>query len=83
VPLAELVRLGMRDLQARDDLARLYTQAAGLTGFLIQRYPQQTTEYLRAVYTGCDDSDTLARLTGVGYPELDRQYEAYLRQLER
>jgi hypothetical protein len=83
VPLSELVGLGKRDFQRRDDLARLYTESAGLATFLVDRYPQQTADYLRAVYAGSADSDTLARLAAATYPELDGQYGDYLAQLER
>jgi hypothetical protein len=81
VPLAEVVRLGMRDLQLHPDIIRLYTQFAGLAAFLLDRYPEATAEYLEAVYTDRADSATLSRLTGVGYEQLDREYTAYLEGL--
>ena len=38
----------------------------------------QLISYLVDVYTGRDDHDTLARLTGQSYDELDKQYRAFL-----
>ena len=83
LPLAQLVGLGMRDLQNHPDIARLYTQSAGLAAFLLERYPEATAAYLRAVYSGRADSDTLRRLTGTDYPDLDRQYGDFLAALDR
>ena len=78
LPLAQLVRLGMRNLQGHPDIAKLYTQSAGLAAFLLERYPEATAAYLEAVYTDRADSDTLSRLTGADYPKLDRQYSEFL-----
>ncbi len=81
VPLAELTGLSMHDLQSRDDMARLYTESAGLATFLVDRYPQALGDYLRAVYAGSADSASLARLTGVSDAQLDRLYGEYLEAL--
>jgi hypothetical protein len=81
LPLAQLVRLGMNDLQGNPDIVRLYTQSAGLAAFLLDRYPEATAAYLEAVYTDRADSDTLSRLTGSDYPLLDRQYGEFLAAL--
>jgi hypothetical protein len=82
VPLEEFCGYGMVKLQTDPRIATLYSQAAGLTNFLIHydngRYRDALVQYLFTVYTGHDDSDTLARLTGVGYGELDKQYHAFM-----
>jgi hypothetical protein len=78
LPLAQLVRLGMRDFQGHPDIVRLYTQSAGLAAFLLDRFPEATAAYLQAVYTDRADSDTLSSLTGSNYPQLDRQYGEFL-----
>jgi hypothetical protein len=78
VPLVELVQLGMKALQNDTRLPRIYSQSAGLTDFLMHdqqsRYREALVEYLIAVYTGRATTRTLAELTGVDYPALDRQY---------
>ena len=78
IPLAELVALGMQDLQRHADIAKLYSQSAGLATFLLNRYPEATVQYLESVYTGHADRDTLARLTGRTYAELDQEYRAFV-----
>jgi hypothetical protein len=61
----------------------LYSQAAGMTHFLMfyegGRYRDALVAYLSAVYNGQDDLETLSKLTGSSYSELDKQYRAYMR----
>ncbi len=82
VPLAEFCSYGMEKFQSNPRIATLYSQAAGLTHFLVfydgGRYRDALIEYLRAVYSGRDDPGTLARLTKTPYAELDRQYRQYM-----
>lgn len=82
VPLEEFTRYGMARIQNDPRIATLYSQAAGLTLFLIHydggRYRDALVAYLVAVYTGRDAPDTLAKLTGVGYNDLDKQYHEFI-----
>jgi hypothetical protein len=82
VPLQQLVTLGRRTLQEREDLGRLYSQSAGLAAFLIDdgrgRYRRGLADYLKAVYQGRDNAETLAASVGVPLADLDSQYKAYL-----
>jgi hypothetical protein len=82
VPLEELCRLGTTDLQRRSDIARLYSQSAGLATFFMQYrdgvYRPALMEFLRLVYAGRDKPTTLQELTGVSFPDLDSQYREYL-----
>jgi hypothetical protein len=82
VPLAELSALGMTDLQQRPDIARLYSQSAGLAAFFIDYnegvYRGAFRELLRLAYAGRDQPDTLAELTGQDYGRLDREYQAFM-----
>jgi hypothetical protein len=85
VPLAELSALGMTDLQQRSDIARLYSQSAGLASFFIDYndgvYRKAFRELLRLAYAGRDRADTLAELTGRDFGQLDRQYRTYMEGL--
>ncbi len=85
VPLAELSALGMTGLQQRDDLARLYSQSAGLATFLMHgrggQYRTALVKLLQLIYTGRDEATSLQQLTGRDFSELDREYRAYLEQL--
>ena len=83
VPLAELVAMGMDDLQADSRIARIYSQSAGLATFFLQtaegKYREAFVGYLRAVYDGRADETTLARLVGPSYADLDAEYQAWMR----
>jgi hypothetical protein len=82
VPLAELVDLGMEELQRDSRIATLYSQSAGLAHFLVHydggRYRDALVAYLSTVYSGRDTAQTLSQLTGAGYDVLDRQYRQFL-----
>lgn len=82
VPLAEFTTYGMQQIQADPRIATLYSQAAGLTHFLIHydggRYRDALVQYLSLVYADQADATTLPRLAGASYAELDAQYRAFL-----
>lgn len=86
VPLAELSQLGMSQLQRHPQIAKLYTQSAGLTHFLMHdgngQFRDALSKCLLAVYSGRDRASTLAEAAGQEYPELDRQYRQFLTRLE-
>jgi len=85
MPLREFSALSARDLQRHDQIARLYSQAAGVTTFLMHYqgglYRQALVQYLRAVYAGRDKPATLAEVTGRSFEQLDEQYGEFLRRL--
>ena len=82
VPLRRFTALGIKDMQGSPDIAKLYSQAAGLANFLVfyqgGRYRDALVSYLLAIYTGRDEPDSLARLTAAGYSQLDKQYRQYV-----
>ena len=82
VPLAEFAAYGMQQIQQDRRIATLYSQAAGLTHFLIHydggRYRDHLVSYLVAVYSGRAGPGTLAQLTGTPYSELDDQYRKFM-----
>jgi hypothetical protein len=85
VPLAELTRLGMIDLQQRPDLPRLYSQSAGLAAFFMDFqdgvYRDAFRGLLASIYAGRDGPDKLMELAGRSYEELDREYFEYMNSL--
>ena len=85
VPLAELTGLGMIDLQQRPDIARLYSQSAGLTAFFMDYkngvYRHAFRDLLASIYAGRDTPDKLMELTGRSYEDLDREYFEYMQSL--
>lgn len=82
IPLSELTRMSREAFQTHPRVATIYSQAAGLTHFLIAyengRYRDALVGYLIAVYSGQDDPGTLARLTGVSCVDLDAQYRQFI-----
>ena len=82
VPLEKLVALGREQLQSDPDIRRLYTQAAGLTHFLMDgqngAYRRATIDYLLSVYQQTDSPQSLAAATKTSLAELDKQYLAFL-----
>jgi len=83
LPFDKLVRMGVQNLQGHPEISKLYSQIAGMTSFLVHfedgRYRDALVSVLTATYNGSRDPDLLARATGVGYAELDKQYQAYMK----
>ena len=78
-------RLGKTDVQQHPDIAKLYSQSAGLAAFLMDgergRYREPLVRYLKAVYAGRDNDQSLAEATGHSYDELDAAYRRYMESL--
>lgn len=85
VPLGELCGYNAERLQSDPRIARLYSQAAGLTNFLVfdhgGRYRDALVNYLVTIYSGRDDLSTLALQTGATYAQLDRDYRAFMQSV--
>jgi hypothetical protein len=82
VPFDKLVRMGVHDVQGHAEIAKLYSQIAGMTNFLIHyddgRYRDALVSCLAAIYDGNQDPKLLAHATGADYAELDKQYQAFM-----
>jgi hypothetical protein len=85
VPLAELTRMGQRDVQRHAEIGKVYTESTGLAAFLMDgeagRYREPLVRYLDAIYEGRDTGRTLAEVTGEGYDELDAAYHRHMQSL--
>ena len=88
VPLREFSGYGMQEFQRSPDLAKNYTQASGLARFFMHyqngRYREALVKHLAQLYSADERTreraDSLDELTGVDFPELDRQYAEDARQ---
>lgn len=82
VPLEELCSLGRRELQADDRLPQIYSQISGLADFFMNgeqgRHREAFVEYLVRIYTGTVDADTLAKLCGSSFSDLDDAYRRHM-----
>lgn len=82
VPLREFSGYGMQDFQNAPELAKNYTQAAGLARFFMHhdkgRYREALVSHLAQLYSKDERvrerAQGLDELTGVDFTELDRQY---------
>jgi hypothetical protein len=83
VPLRELTEYGMTDLQHDSRLPAIYSQISGQAWFLMHadggRFRQALMNYLIDVYTGHANADTLEKLTGQTFEQLDQQYHDFMK----
>ena len=84
VPLADLGAMGRAEFQADGRLRSIYSQLGGLADFFMNagrgRYREAFVKYLGSLYAGSADADTLARLCGRTYGELDQEYRRHISQ---
>jgi hypothetical protein len=82
VPFSEFASYGMDRLQADPRIRTLYSQAAGMTHFLVHdeegRYRDALVAYLVAVYTGRDNPFVLPQLAHTTFADLDKQYRQFI-----
>lgn len=91
VPLRDFSAMGMRQFQTEPELAKNYTQAAGLARFFMDydegRYREVLVRHLAQLYSSNtrerDTAPGLDKLTGVNFEELDRQYADDAKALEK
>jgi hypothetical protein len=81
VPLAELAPLGRKEFQADARRGQLADEIAGLADFFMTaqggRHRAAFITYLTRVYAGTASADTLARLCGMSYADLDEHYRRH------
>ncbi len=82
LPLSQLAALGRETLQQDPQIRPLYSQAAGVTHFLMHSQQGELRpalfEYLRSVYEGRTNSDLLETVFQESFPTLDQEYRAFL-----
>jgi hypothetical protein len=82
VPLEELCAIGRAELQADERLPAIYSQLSGLADFFMNgeqgKHREAFIEYLVRIYTGSVSPDTLARLCGTTYADLDDAYRRHM-----
>ncbi len=88
VPLRQYVAATRETFQTNDMplLQRLYAQATGLTFFFVHYrdgvYRNAFIAYLYAIYQGVDQPNSLERLTGRSFEELDAEYAKFLQSIK-
>ncbi len=90
IPLREFSGYGMFEFQRSPELAKNYTQAAGLARFFMHydkgRYREALVKHLSQLYSSDERTreraDSLEELTGVDFSDLDKQYAEDSRKTE-
>ena len=82
VPLSELVEYGSAQVQKNEEIRQIYSQSAGLSHFFMHgeegRMMRPLIEYVKTVYRGAAQRQTLELEVGTGYAQLDSGYQAFL-----
>jgi hypothetical protein len=83
LPFAELSKLSQSELQAHADVRQLYSQAAGVTQFLMTgeqgRHRAGVIEFLKLFYTGNPKPEAWQKTVGLTAEQIDEQYPKFLR----
>ena len=83
VPFDKLVRLNHPSFNSFPQVQRLYSQAAGMTHFLMLaedgRYRDSVVQLLLLTYSGTDLPSSLSMLTKRSFVELDTEYDRFLK----
>jgi hypothetical protein len=91
LPFAELAQMSQTELQSHPDVRQLYSQAAGLTQFLMTaeqgHHRAGIIEFLKLFYTGKPKPEVWEKVVGLSAEEIDRSYPKFLQieagQVER
>ena len=82
VPMAELSSLSLAQLQARPDIAKIYSQSAGMVHMLMDRNrgqgQQVLLEYMKAIHRRPTAPEVLEKMLGTTWAQLDKDYKPYL-----
>jgi len=83
VPLRELAARGRQEFQQDLRIQQIYSQISGQALFLMDadsaRYRPALMDYLTALYSGHASPNTLEKLTGAKFEDLDRQYREFMK----
>lgn len=87
VPFAELRSLPLEAFQRRDDIAKLYSQSAGLTHMLMDdefgKWRRPLCQYLELCYSGKLKPSTWDAVVGISDQQMDERYPEFLKVSER
>jgi hypothetical protein len=85
VQFGRIVKMGMNDFQNQKELAKIYSQSAAMTHFLMftenGKYRKALLKLIKSVHNGTDKPESLAKFTGCTYEELDQKYNDFLKKI--
>lgn len=83
IDLDEFSKIGRDAFQRRQDIRRLYSQAAGVTDMLMNagdgKYEKQFIKFLNLAYTKRPRPNSFQKILGTTNSELDQHYREYLK----
>src|SRR5262249_55287290 len=83
VPLRELAAMGREEFQQDPRISAIYSQISGQALFFMHadaaRYRPALMDYLAALYAGHVSLNTLEKLTGAKFEDLDRRYREFMK----
>jgi hypothetical protein len=82
LPLEQLAAIGRTNLQRRPDMARIYSQSAGLVDLLMNgengRLQQPLIQFLKLIYRGRVKPGAFEKIIGNSFDELDEKFVTHL-----
>ncbi len=82
IPMEQFAALGREQMQQNDDIRRLYSQAAGLTHYLMDAGDREQSaavvDFVVRTYAGRDQLDSLARVLDCSFEDINRDYIQFL-----
>ena len=85
LPIRKLTAMTAKEIQSSADIDKIYSQSAALVHWLMfaeeGRYRRSLFELLRRTYLDTAKPDSLSKLTGLSYEELDVNYAEFLKTI--
>ena len=85
LPIQKLTAMSAEEVQASTEIQKIYSQSAALVHWLMfaeeGRYRKHLFELLRQTYLDTAKPETLSKLTGLSYEELDKRYAEFLQTI--
>ena len=82
MPLSDLATASKKQFQSVDDLAKVYSQSAGMTHYLMDSnfgsMREPLIEFLRLSYQGKLKKGSFEKLIGKSFDEIENQYDQFL-----
>ncbi|MEM9409901.1 MAG: DUF1570 domain-containing protein [Planctomycetota bacterium] len=83
VPLEFLSNQSLQEFQRLSDIAKIYSQSAGVTHYLMEtahgEYRRSLIEFLKLIYRGRVKADSFENLLGDSFEEIESGYEEHLK----
>ncbi|GHT23997.1 hypothetical protein FACS189419_08630 [Planctomycetales bacterium] len=83
LPVSQLVTMTAKDIQHDENIRKIYAQSAALVHWMMfaenGKYRPALQKMLRQVYDETTQDNSLSRLTGLPFDEIDKKYDDFLK----